>query len=643
MRRAFWAIVVLTGYILFSLAQNPATKKDPAKGEKGTTGKDTAYVDYEADVMTNRGDDVTRLIGNVHFHHNGAIIQCDSALRYDENRMECFGNVIISQDSTYIYGDRAYYDGTTSIADIYAPMIKLMKGDMTLYTYNLAFNTKTNIGTYWGGGVITQRENLMESMRGQYNSKTNVVKFLDSVSMRSDTYLIRTDSLSYNMDLEQATFLDWSYIWDHERDFLRADMGDYYAKDSTYVFTRNAYVMTEDREMWADTMRYVTSLKQAFMLSNAQILDTVNSTVMFGNWAFYDDSLGRAVMARMPSVRSWQVPDSTKVEQKPDTTYMRADSILLFTFEPGKSKEGVQRKVSISDSTIRKDTLMVVDTSYVEELMQIDTIFDYRDTLIVTQREELDTLEKERVVRAYHDVRTWNKDFQMVGDSTVSFSVDSTAIMFGRPIIWNENNQIMSDQIDLYTKNEELDWADFTGSPFIVQQALPGDTVHFNQASGKRLKAFFVKNDIDRAILTGNVLNLYYKDEDKALETLAAISCAELTIMFSDREPSRMIWKGSGEGTIFPIDKIPPTQPLYLEGFEWKEDLRPKSALEICQRFERPSMRKIAQGYRKPEFLINMGIEAMKSALIQNGTWRDRTDVPSVTPEHFKEQGTLLF
>lgn len=47
---------------------------------------------------------VHAFVGNVVAYHNGAVMLCDSAVRYDENRIECFENVLINKDSTYVYG-----------------------------------------------------------------------------------------------------------------------------------------------------------------------------------------------------------------------------------------------------------------------------------------------------------------------------------------------------------------------------------------------------------------------------------------------------------------------------------------------------------------------------------------------------------
>ena len=105
------------------------------------------------------GDSVVFLVGNFAAQHNGAVITCDSAVRYSDMRIEFFGNVLINKNTTYIYGDRAEYDGELNEARVYSDIVKVVDGDATLYTYKFLFNTKKNIGEFADGGVMLNREN----------------------------------------------------------------------------------------------------------------------------------------------------------------------------------------------------------------------------------------------------------------------------------------------------------------------------------------------------------------------------------------------------------------------------------------------------------------------------------------------------
>lgn len=160
--------VVLGGfaraYGVRSGASSAAADEQPSGEEK--------MVDLAADVVypyeVAPDSSVICFVGNFIGHHNGAVIVCDSAVRYNDRRLECFGNVSINKNQTYIYGDRADYNGIINEAQVYSPLVKVIDGDATLYTYRFRFNTKLNIGEFFDGGVITNRDNLLEAERGYY-------------------------------------------------------------------------------------------------------------------------------------------------------------------------------------------------------------------------------------------------------------------------------------------------------------------------------------------------------------------------------------------------------------------------------------------------------------------------------------------
>ena len=146
-----------------------------------------AAVDFRADVMSSLkvGDSTALLlVGHVVFHHNGAVITCDSAIRYNDRRMDCYKNVVVNKDSTFIFGDKADYDGLSNEAHIYSPLIKMIDKDATLYTYHFSFNTLTNVGHYWGGGTMSQKDNLMESSDGYYYVDMRDLVGVRNVEMR---------------------------------------------------------------------------------------------------------------------------------------------------------------------------------------------------------------------------------------------------------------------------------------------------------------------------------------------------------------------------------------------------------------------------------------------------------------------------
>ncbi len=233
-------------------------------------------------------DNAVVFLGNVVFHHNGAVISCDSAVRYSDRRIECFKNVIINKDSTFVYGDRVEYNGELNLARVFSPVVKVVDGDATLYTTErFTFNTADNIGTWNGGGVVYQQDNVLESERGYYYSDLHEMVAVRNVQMKNDTHELISDSVRYNSETKVATFYTLTYIWTAEGEMISALRGRYNTRDSTYFFHDRAYLLDESRETWADTIDYAARSRDAILYGNVQIDDNEHDSSAFGDLAHY--------------------------------------------------------------------------------------------------------------------------------------------------------------------------------------------------------------------------------------------------------------------------------------------------------------------------------------------------------------------
>ena len=288
----------------------------------------------------------TVLVGHFAAQHNGAVITCDSAIRYNDKRIECFGNVLINKKETYIYGDRADYNGEINEARVYAPLVKVVDGDATLYTYDFRFNTLDNIGTFSGGGMLTNRENHLESDRGYYYADTHQIICVDRVEMRNDKYELKGDSVVYDTDTDQAHFFERTNIWNEGGDYIYADRGRYEKPRELYVLTRNGYVMTEKQELWSDSLDYYRESGHALLFRNIQIDDAEHKVLAFGDYGEYWKEPGNALLTQRPSVVSYDTSQS-------DSLYMCADSMFLYTIsksEQARADSLAKVKAKAADS-----------------------------------------------------------------------------------------------------------------------------------------------------------------------------------------------------------------------------------------------------------------------------------------------------
>ena len=326
------ALLVATASIVFAGSMGMPRLPEPQSREQGEKSeKSDKYVDMKSDAGRQTqigGRKILIAVGNFAAHHNGTVITCDSTVRYSDSHLECFGNVLINKGTTFIYGDRAEYDGEKNEARIYSDIIKVVDGTTTMYTYNFTFNTKSNVGTFTGGGVVVDDNNRLESDKGYYNADTKDIICVERVEMRDDKYQMKGDSVIYNMDTNNARFFRNTNIWNQENnEYLYADCGEFRDSEDLYRLTENGYILTEEQELWSDSLDYYRERGYALLRNNIQIDDNKNKILAFGDWGEYWKEPGDAFLTKDPSMVSYDA-------EQGDSLFIRSDSMYLFTKDP---------------------------------------------------------------------------------------------------------------------------------------------------------------------------------------------------------------------------------------------------------------------------------------------------------------------
>lgn len=155
-----------------------------------------------------------------------------------------------------------------------------------------------------------------------------------------------------------------------------------------------------------------------------------------------------------------------------------------------------------------------------------------------------------REMRVYHKVRAFRTDIQAVCDSLVYNSKDSCMTMYTDPVLWYGSEQLLGEQIKVYMNDSTIDWAHIINQALTVEQK---DTLHYNQVSGKEMKAYFVGGEMRQVDVNGNVLVIFYpvEERDSSLILMNYSEGGFLRMMLKDRK-----WNGeplSGKLTVLLI------------------------------------------------------------------------------------------
>ena len=293
-----------------------------------TNTQDKRMVDMTADdsYLIEKGDStIFILVGHFAAHHNGAVIIADSAVRYSNQSFECFGNVLINQNSTYIYGERAEYNRMNNTAKVFSKLVKVVDEDAVMYTYHCEFNTAKSLGEFSGGCYVEKGENLLEADRGYYNTKTHELKAVRRVQMRDDTYQVISDSVIFNTQTEDAEYFTNTHIWNKNDEYLYADAGTYTKRTDLHHLTRNAYILSPEREIWSDTVMYYRNDGHIIARRNIQVDDTTQKVLGYADYAEWWNVPGNAFFTRRPSLINYDFEGST------DSVYLSADTLWMYT------------------------------------------------------------------------------------------------------------------------------------------------------------------------------------------------------------------------------------------------------------------------------------------------------------------------
>jgi lipopolysaccharide export system protein LptA len=575
-----------------------------------------------------------RLIGNVQLSHEDAVMMCDSAYVYrSENRFVAYGHVVVVQKSTLLYGDTLYYDANTNIARVRGKLIRLEDSSAVLRTFNLDYNTKERLAYFFGGGTLADKENVLESDKGYYYSSSKLAKFHGTVEMRNKNYDILSDSLHYYTPTETAVFLNNTSIW-HKDGYLSCKYGWYERLKDYFHFSKEAYVLSKQREMWADSIFYERTLGKSDLFGNIQMIDTAQSVLMFSDEAHLLNDPKQVIMYRQPSAAYYgngkNRTDTTAVR---DTVFLRGDTLQYITLKnPAFYKTDTLLQ---SDSTAIADTLLQTDSTAAvhasDTLLQPDTtlIIHASDTLLQTDSTAAvhasDTLlptdstmiaiadsipqpdSTLQYMYAYRNVKVFRSNGQAVCDSLSFFLNDTLTEMYYNPILWNGNSQITSDKMRFIAQDGALHHGEFLGAAFMISAE---DTAHYNQIKSRDLYAYFRNNDVYLLDALADVQTIFFFAEDSVLANIEFAESTNMKIFLTNRKVTRVRNYTTVKRKMNAI-YAEPREKQRLKNFVWRDDIRPKTRYDVCRRRIRPSQRTESAAKTQPTFPITQKIDAI--------------------------------
>ena len=180
---------------------------------------------------------------------------------------------------------------------------------------------------------------------------------------------------------------------EHGTSHIYSELGYYNSKTDESYLLNRSILTNDGKRMVGDSVVWDGEQKVGKAFGNIVYTDAANKNMFTGNYCLYNDSTGYSEAADSAVVIDFS--------QK-DTLYAHADTFKVFSYN-----------------------------------LRTDSVY--------------------RVMHAYHHLRAYRRDIQAVCDSLVYDGRDSVMTMYHDPVLWQEGQQLLGEEIKAFFNDSTID------------------------------------------------------------------------------------------------------------------------------------------------------------------------------------------
>ncbi|MBK8531991.1 MAG: hypothetical protein IPL64_08850 [Flavobacteriales bacterium] len=269
-----------------------------------------------------------RLKGNVRFKHKDAIMRCDSAYLYQDQRVEAFGHVSIDQgDTLHVQAERTTYNGADRTARLEGNVL-LRNSDMELSTPTLDYDLKNRRAVYTAGGRIVSKSenNTLTSDVGTYFTDARKFIFSRNVVLDHPDRHIVADTMHYVTSTGVTEFFGPTTIT-QTGTVIHTTRGRYDTRKEFARFTKRSTIISKGRTLAGDSLHYDRKTGQGSAWGQVLVTDTASDMVVRGNEGQYNEQRDVAVITGHAEL---------EMRMGKDTLFLHGDTLFTTPDSSGK-------------------------------------------------------------------------------------------------------------------------------------------------------------------------------------------------------------------------------------------------------------------------------------------------------------------
>jgi lipopolysaccharide export system protein LptA len=442
--------------------------------------------------------------------------------------------------------------------------------DGAIITCNKAYYfQKENYVKAFGNVQIIQGDTLfLNSNYAEYDGNIKKAFATGNPSLRSPEMSLVTDTINFDRVKQEAYYRTAGTIVNKENT-LKSKSGRYYVTQKKFQFLTAVEVINPSYTIKSNHLDYYNNSGHTYLFGPSTIVGKEN--FIYTEKGFYDNKRNIGHFLRRSYIRY-------------KDRVITADSLY---FDRKKDFASGTNNVKITDSINKgivkghyaelykqKDSMYVTKHAVAINLVEKDSVYIHGKRMLVTGKPD------NRILRAYKNARFFKPDLRGKCDSIHSSTKTALTKLIGRPVLWNEENQMTGDVIHLIGDNttQKLDSLKVLNNAFIASKDTLG--TGYNQTKGLNLYGKFLDNKLNEVDIIKNTEVIYYAYDKLEFIGIEKKVSSKINIQFEENRIRKLTSFKDIESNTYP-DKDLPQNARILKGFEWRGDEKIKDKDDI--------------------------------------------------------------
>lgn len=468
-----------------------------------------------------------------------------------------------------VHADVATYDmfGNNPTAQVLKGRVAFRHKGARLFCDSAYLYQESNSFKAFGHVKMYQGDTLsLFSDYAYYDGNDQMAEARHNVILKHRGTTLYTDSLNYDRLYGIGYFFEGGKMVD-KKNVLVSDWGEYDTETRDAVFNYNVNLKNPKFVLTTDTLHYDTKTSMAHIVGPSKI--TSGKSIIYTSQGYYDTNREKARLYGRSKLTN------NGKELTGDSLFYNEKTGISQGFHNVVYKDTVNKNQMNSDYfwyNEKTGFAFATDSAVMMDFSQKDTLYVHSDTMKVYTF-NINTDSVYRVAHCYNKVRAFRTDVQAVCDSLIYNTKDSCLIMYKDPITWNANRQLLGEVIEVFMKDSTIDRAHVINQALSIEQL--ADSLHFNQISSREMFGYFDKGEIRKTEAIGNVLAVYYlqDDKDSSLTNMAYIETDTMRMFMRNRQ-LETLWTCKSQNVMYPVTQTP-VDKSKLPSFAWFDYIRP--------------------------------------------------------------------